>query len=170
VPPTNNNSTQVPIQRVAHSAKSKTPSQLLHRVSQIQRHLSMAHSPVKDRQWHGRSREVNSLLRREDTIYTLASTLLATNWLAPNMITGLFCPFAHRANLIRHLKGLTGIVDISIVKPYPKGDLKGWPAQPKTIYMRVRCLIICLAANMCMKYTSERRKTTKGDIVCGALG
>ncbi|KAE9380406.1 glutathione S-transferas-like protein [Stipitochalara longipes BDJ] len=40
---------------------------------------------------------------------------------------GLFCPFAHRANLIRHLKGLTDIIDISIVKPYPKGDEKGWP-------------------------------------------
>jgi putative glutathione S-transferase len=41
--------------------------------------------------------------------------------------SGLFCPFAHRANLIRHLKGLTDIIDISIVKPYPKGDDKGWP-------------------------------------------
>jgi len=40
---------------------------------------------------------------------------------------GLFCPFAHRANLIRHLKGLTDIIGISIVKPYPKGDDKGWP-------------------------------------------
>lgn len=40
---------------------------------------------------------------------------------------GLFCPFAHRVNLIRHLKGLTDIIDVSIVKPYPKGDEKGWP-------------------------------------------
>lgn len=40
---------------------------------------------------------------------------------------GLFCPFAHRANLVRHLKGLTDIIDISVVKPYPKGDDKGWP-------------------------------------------
>jgi putative glutathione S-transferase len=40
---------------------------------------------------------------------------------------GLFCPFAHRVNLIRHLKGLTDIIDISIVKPYPKGDLTGKP-------------------------------------------
>ncbi|TVY26997.1 Glutathione S-transferase omega-like, partial [Lachnellula hyalina] len=44
-----------------------------------------------------------------------------------HMYIGLFCPFAHRANLIRHLKGLTDIIDISIVKPYPKGDDKGWP-------------------------------------------
>lgn len=37
-------------------------------------------------------------------------------------------------NLIRHLKGLTDLIDISIVKPYPKGDEKGWPGWrfPKT--------------------------------------
>ncbi|KAL2438862.1 Glutathione S-transferase omega-like 2 [Exophiala dermatitidis] len=51
-----------------------------------------------------------------------------------HMYIGLFCPFAHRANLVRHLKGLTDIIDISIVKPYPKGDEKGWPGWqfPKT--------------------------------------
>ena len=41
--------------------------------------------------------------------------------------SGLFCPFAHRANLVRHIKGLTDIISISVVKPYPKGDDKGWP-------------------------------------------
>lgn len=41
--------------------------------------------------------------------------------------TGLFCPFAHRANLARHIKGLTDMIDLSIVRPYPKGDDKGWP-------------------------------------------
>jgi putative glutathione S-transferase len=40
---------------------------------------------------------------------------------------GLFCPFAHRVNLIRHLKGLTEIIDISVVRAYPKGNDKGWP-------------------------------------------
>ena len=47
---------------------------------------------------------------------------------------GLFCPFAHRANLVRHLCGLTDLIDISVVKPYPKGDDKGWPGWkfPKT--------------------------------------
>jgi putative glutathione S-transferase len=40
---------------------------------------------------------------------------------------GLFCPFAHRVNLVRHLKGLEEYIEISIVKPYPKGDEKGWP-------------------------------------------
>jgi len=44
-----------------------------------------------------------------------------------HMYIGLFCPFAHRANLVRHLKGLTDIIDISVVRAYPKGDSKGWP-------------------------------------------
>lgn len=44
-----------------------------------------------------------------------------------NPNSGLFCPFAHRVNLIRHLKGLQDVIDISIVKPYPKGDENGWP-------------------------------------------
>jgi putative glutathione S-transferase len=50
-----------------------------------------------------------------------------TNGLDTNVFTGLFCPFAHRVNLIRHLKGLTDIIDVAVVKPYPKGDDKGWP-------------------------------------------
>lgn len=29
--------------------------------------------------------------------------------------------------MVRHLKGLTDVIDISVVKPYPKGDDKGWP-------------------------------------------
>ncbi|KAK4184273.1 glutathione S-transferase [Podospora australis] len=40
---------------------------------------------------------------------------------------GLFCPFAHRVNLIRHLKGLQDIIPVTVVKPYPKGDERGWP-------------------------------------------
>ena len=44
-----------------------------------------------------------------------------------NICTGLFCPFAHRVNIVRHLYGLQDILPISIVKPYPKGDEKGWP-------------------------------------------
>jgi glutathionyl-hydroquinone reductase len=30
-------------------------------------------------------------------------------------------------NLVRHLKGLTSVIDVSIVKAYPKGNEKGWP-------------------------------------------
>ncbi|KAH6698506.1 glutathione S-transferase [Leptodontidium sp. MPI-SDFR-AT-0119] len=44
-----------------------------------------------------------------------------------HLYIGLFCPFAHRANLVRHLRGLAEVLPISIVKPYPKGDSKGWP-------------------------------------------
>lgn len=44
-----------------------------------------------------------------------------------HMYVGLFCPFAHRANLVRHLKDLQDIIDVDIVKPYPKGNEKGWP-------------------------------------------
>ncbi|KAI9931172.1 hypothetical protein AWENTII_004404 [Aspergillus wentii] len=44
-----------------------------------------------------------------------------------HLYIGLFCPFAHRVNFIRHLKGLTNIIPISVVYPYPKGDEKGWP-------------------------------------------
>ncbi len=44
-----------------------------------------------------------------------------------HLYIGLFCPFAHRANLVRHLTGLEEIISLSIVKPYPKGDEDGWP-------------------------------------------
>lgn len=44
-----------------------------------------------------------------------------------HLYIGLFCPFAHRVNLVRHLKGLQDIIPISVVRPYPKGDSKGWP-------------------------------------------
>ncbi|KAF2493008.1 glutathione S-transferase [Lophium mytilinum] len=44
-----------------------------------------------------------------------------------HLYIGLFCPFAHRANLIRYIKGLTSIISLSVVLPYPKGDDKGWP-------------------------------------------
>lgn len=43
---------------------------------------------------------------------------------------GLFCPFAHRVNIVRHLKGLQDIIPITIVKPYPKGNDQGWPGWP----------------------------------------
>ncbi|KAK5170257.1 uncharacterized protein LTR77_004843 [Saxophila tyrrhenica] len=46
-----------------------------------------------------------------------------------HLIIGLFCPFAHRANFMLHLKQLDKYagIETSIVKPYPKGDDKGWP-------------------------------------------
>ena len=44
-----------------------------------------------------------------------------------HLYIGLFCPFAHRANFMRHLKRLDKYagIDTSIVKPYPKGE-EGW--------------------------------------------
>jgi glutathionyl-hydroquinone reductase len=39
--------------------------------------------------------------------------------------TGLFCPFAHRVNLVRCIKGLQDILPLSIVRPFPK-DGGGW--------------------------------------------
>ena len=44
-----------------------------------------------------------------------------------HLYIGLFCPFAHRANLMLHLKQLNKYadIDVSVVKPYPKGD-EGW--------------------------------------------
>lgn len=44
-----------------------------------------------------------------------------------HLYIGLFCPFAHRVNLVRHIKGLDKAIDLSVVMPYPKGDDKGWP-------------------------------------------
>lgn len=48
--------------------------------------------------------------------------------IAADASQGLFCPFAHRANLVRHLKGLTTIIPISIVKPYPRGGDAKFPS------------------------------------------
>ncbi|KAL7934735.1 glutathione S-transferase [Trichoderma chlorosporum] len=39
-----------------------------------------------------------------------------------HLYVGLFCPFAHRALLVRHLKGLESLIDLSVVMPYPKVD------------------------------------------------
>ncbi|KAI5864439.1 glutathione S-transferase [Durotheca rogersii] len=42
-----------------------------------------------------------------------------------HLYIGYFCPFAHRVNLVRVLKGLDSAIDISVVKAYPKGET-GW--------------------------------------------
>ncbi|WPH05094.1 hypothetical protein R9X50_00799500 [Acrodontium crateriforme] len=46
-----------------------------------------------------------------------------------HLYIGLFCPFAHRANVLVVLKQLQKYagIETSIVKPYPKGDDNGWP-------------------------------------------
>ncbi|KAF2251784.1 glutathione S-transferas-like protein [Trematosphaeria pertusa] len=42
-----------------------------------------------------------------------------------HLYIGLFCPFAHRTNLVRHIKHLTDIISLSVVRPYPK-EPNGW--------------------------------------------
>lgn len=75
-----------------------------------------------------RSKSVgSSRLRKGATTFTSVSKSLEQLWSFLTPVTGLFCPFAHRANLIRHLKGLTDIITMSVVRPFPKGDAKGWP-------------------------------------------
>lgn len=44
-----------------------------------------------------------------------------------HLYISLFCPFAHRVNLVRVLKGLQEVIPVSVTKPYPKGDDNGWP-------------------------------------------
>src|SRR5271168_564690 len=81
-----------------------------------------------------------------------------------HLYIGLFCPFAHRANLARHLKGLQDLIPISIVKPYPKGDERGWPGWqfPKSNdeYPR-RPSTTSSAARTSMKSTSKRTRSTR---------
>ncbi|KAH9224883.1 glutathione S-transferase-like protein [Leptodontidium sp. 2 PMI_412] len=85
----------------------------MNRTSQIQNHLTMAPSSTfKDGAWHGQIEEGGQFPPEAGRYH---------------LYIGLFCPFAHRANLIRHLKGLTDIISLSIVKPYPKGDDNGYP-------------------------------------------
>nr|POF07151.1 glutathione s-transferase omega-like 2 [Quercus suber] len=46
-----------------------------------------------------------------------------------HLYIGLFCPFAHRANVIFQMKELAQHAGIrtSVVRPYPKGNDQGWP-------------------------------------------
>ncbi|EAW12060.1 putative cell wall organization protein/glutathione transferase (Gto3) [Aspergillus clavatus NRRL 1] len=42
-----------------------------------------------------------------------------------HLYIGLFCPFSHRVDLVRHLCGLVDIIPVSIVRPWPKVAGKG---------------------------------------------
>ncbi|KAK8185152.1 glutathione S-transferase [Phyllosticta capitalensis] len=70
------------------------------------------HKPGTDDGWHGRIARGSQFPPELDRYH---------------LYIGLFCPFAHRANLVRHIKHLEQFIDISVVAPYPKGDAKGWP-------------------------------------------
>jgi putative glutathione S-transferase len=86
-------------------------------------------SSFKDGAWHGKITPEGPYPPEAGRyhLYIGSSFKNLFKFLITKVHLGLFCPFAHRANLVRHLKGLTDIIDISIVKAYPKGDDKGWP-------------------------------------------
>ena len=60
-----------------------------------------------------------------------------------HLYIGLFCPFAHRANLVLHLKRLDKYagIETSIVKPYPKGDDKVIPSMLNFMFQCLRCML-----------------------------
>ncbi|KAJ4290544.1 hypothetical protein N0V90_010761 [Kalmusia sp. IMI 367209] len=60
--------------------------------------------------WHGKIEEGGEFPPEKDRYH---------------LYIGLFCPFAHRVNLVRHIKHLTSIITLDVVKPYPK-DGGGW--------------------------------------------
>ncbi|KAG8531505.1 uncharacterized protein KY384_003134 [Bacidia gigantensis] len=71
------------------------------------------HQPGSDDGWHGVIAPGGRFAPEKDRYH---------------LYFGLFCPFAHRANLVRHLKGLTAIVPTSIVRPYPRGGDQKFPS------------------------------------------
>ncbi|KAL2818622.1 glutathione S-transferase [Aspergillus granulosus] len=70
------------------------------------------HNPGTSDGWHGKITASGPFPAQKDRYH---------------LYIGLLCPFAHRVNFVRHLKGLTDIIPLSVVMPYPKGDAKGWP-------------------------------------------
>lgn len=107
--------------------QSENPSSMLQRLNQINRILkpstfqarnmsainslpSSWHSGPDDA-FHGKITEDGPFKPEKDRYH---------------LYIGLFCPFAHRANLVLHLKQLDKYagIETSIVKPYPKGDDK----------------------------------------------
>jgi len=84
-------------------------------------------------------------------------------------MAGLFCPFAHRVNILRHLKGLIYIIDVSIVKLYPKGDDKaglGGGFQKTVMSIPELPSISFLEVRTFMTSTSTRTRTTREDTRC----
>lgn len=92
---------------------------------------SETHKYGTDDGWHGVIKEGGEFPPEKDRYHlyigmqSLPCGLEGNHKICVSLSTGLFCPFAHRANLVRHLKHLTSIVPISIVRPYPKGE-PGW--------------------------------------------
>lgn len=72
----------------------------------------VVHKPGTDDGWHGQIKEGGEFPPEKNRYH---------------LYIGLFCPFAHRANLVRYLYGYDddSIISLSVVKPYPKGQ-EGW--------------------------------------------
>ena len=80
--------------------------------------------------WYGRSSKPNNVREGKGSHAPRASSTIChpQGTAADPSRPGLFCPFAHRTNLVRHLKDLTSIIPISIVKPYPRGGDQKFPS------------------------------------------
>jgi hypothetical protein len=64
--------------------------------------------------------------RQVDTILTSVGIFASTtHGLTYSPIRTLY-PFIPQETLVRHPKALEKVIDISVVKPYPKGDEKCW--------------------------------------------
>ncbi|KAI4212591.1 MAG: hypothetical protein LQ351_004663 [Letrouitia transgressa] len=74
---------------------------------------SEIHKPGTDDGWHGVIAQGGQFEPEKDRY---------------QLYIGLFCPFAHRANLVRHLKGLQSVIPISVVRPYPRGGDQKFPS------------------------------------------
>lgn len=88
------------------------------------------HKYGTDDGWHGIIEEGGDFPPEKDRyhLYIGKSDQVAYSPTSPqtsNHQTGLFCPFAHRVNLVRHINHLTGLLPLSIARPYPKGE-PGW--------------------------------------------
>ncbi|KAF1970949.1 hypothetical protein BU23DRAFT_581764 [Bimuria novae-zelandiae CBS 107.79] len=71
---------------------------------------SEIHKYGTDDGWHGKIEEGGQFPPEKDRYH---------------LYIGLFCPFAHRVNLVRHIKHLTSFITMDVVRPYPK-DGGGW--------------------------------------------
>ncbi|KAL8396777.1 hypothetical protein RB594_003747 [Gaeumannomyces avenae] len=74
--------------------------------------VATKHTPGTDDSWHGK-------IAREGPFPPELGRY--------RLYVGLFCPFAHRALIVRNLKGLQEFIPVTVVKPYPKGNDNGWP-------------------------------------------
>ena len=107
-------STQSMLQRLQQITRTIYPSAVITRNMTTANGLPASWHSDSDDAFHGKITEDGPFKPEKDRYH---------------LIIGLFCPFAHRANYMLHLKQLDiyAGIETSIVKPYPKGDDNGWP-------------------------------------------